>query len=51
MGQARAVALCKVYGVLPTAGETVRDARSTPLDSSQVSSFWRGKVSGKKPHR
>jgi hypothetical protein len=49
--QQAALALCKVYGVLPTAGETVRDARSTPLDSSQVSSFWRGKVSGQKAHR
>jgi hypothetical protein len=40
------LALCKIYRVLPTAGETVRDARSVPSDhNSQVSVFWRRKVS------
>lgn len=49
--QQAALALCKVYAVLPTAGQTVRDTRSTALDSSQVGSFWRGKVSGRKAPR
>jgi hypothetical protein len=42
--QQAALALCKIYGVLPTAGETVRDARSTPQDSSPVHGFWRRKI-------
>ena len=45
------LALCKIYGVLPTAGETVRDARSTPQDDSPVSGFWRRKLSATKGHR
>ena len=43
--QQAALALCKIYGVLPTAGETVRDARSTAQENSQVTGFWRRKVS------
>jgi hypothetical protein len=30
--------------VLPTAGETIRDARSTPQESDHVTAFWRRKV-------
>ena len=39
------LALCRIYGVLPTAGETIRDARSTPEESGHVTGFWRRKVS------
>ena len=39
------LALCKIYRVLPTAGETIRDARSTPQENSRVTGFWRRKVS------
>jgi hypothetical protein len=49
--QQAALALCKIYSVLPTAGETVRDARSTPQENSQVTGFWRRKVSATKGHR
>ena len=38
------LALCKIYGVLPTAGETIRDARSTPQENDHVTAFWRRKV-------
>jgi hypothetical protein len=48
--QQAALALCKIYGVLPTAGETVPDSRSTPQNTSQVSGFWRRKISGAKRH-
>ena len=40
------LALCKIYRVLPTAGETVRDARSSPQETNHVSGFWRRMVSG-----
>ncbi len=43
--QQAALALCKIYRVLPTAGETVRDARSTSPENGHVSRFWRRKVS------
>ena len=43
--QQAALALCKIYGVLPTAGETIRDARSTPQERGHVAGFWRRKVS------
>jgi hypothetical protein len=46
--QQAALALCRIYSVLPTAGETVRDAQSTPQEQSQVSGFWRRKVSAAK---
>lgn len=49
--QQAALVLCKVYGVLPTAGATVPDARSTPPDARQVSGFWRRKLSAAKAHR
>ena len=42
--QQAALALCKIYSVLPTAGETVSDARSTPQENSQVTGFWLRKV-------
>jgi hypothetical protein len=42
--QQAALALCKIFSVLPTAGETVRDARSTPQENEQVTAFWRRKV-------
>ena len=38
------LALCEIYGVLPTAGETVYDAGSTREENSQVGAFWRRKV-------
>lgn len=46
--QQAALALCKIFSVLPTAGETVRDARSTPQEDEQVTAFWRRKVSATK---
>ena len=49
--QQAALALCRIYGVLPTAGETVHDARSTPQENSQVIGFWRRKVSATQAHR
>ena len=49
--QQAALALCKIYSVLPTAGETVRDARTTPQDNGHVNGFWRRKVSATKGHR
>ena len=42
--QQAALALCKIYRVPPTAGETIHDARSTPDSNSQVGGFWRRKV-------
>jgi hypothetical protein len=49
--QQAALALCKIYRVLPTAGETVRDARTTAEDNGQVNGFWRTKVNATKAHR
>jgi len=46
--QQAALALCQIFSVLPTAGETVRDARSTPQENDQVTAFWRRKVSAAK---
>jgi hypothetical protein len=45
------LALCRIYSVPPTAGETVRDARSTPQENTQVTGFWRRKVRATKGHR
>ena len=42
------LALCRIYSVSPTAGETVRDARSTPQENTQVTGFWRRKVGATK---
>lgn len=42
--QQAALALCRIHGVLPTAGETVCDARSTSQETRQVAAFWRRKV-------
>ena len=49
--QQAALALCKIFSVLPMAGETVRDARSTPQENEQVTAFWRRKVSAATGHR
>jgi len=43
--QQAALALCRIYNVRPTAGETVSDARSTAQENSGVRGFWRRKVS------
>jgi uncharacterized membrane protein len=42
------LALCRIYSVSPMAGETVRDARSTAQENTQVTGFWRRKVSATK---
>ena len=49
--QQAALTLCKIFSVLPTAGETVRDARSAPQENEQVAAFWRRKVSAAKGQR
>lgn len=46
--QQAGLTLCRIYSVLPTPGETVRDARSTPQENTQVTGFWRRKVSATK---
>ena len=42
--QQAALALCKIFGVVPTAGQTVYDLRSTPEENGQVRAFWRSKI-------